>query len=317
MKNFQLLLSLLLTISLGVAIQAQNSREKTVQGFLNDGNGKAVPDGEYDITFIIYNAASGGQALWQAVKSVNVTGGVYSTLLGAGTLPPNNTASKEIADISWANNNFLAVKIQGIELNPRTPFTYSPYALAVNTANYADSSDYAMKADTANFARAVECTGAVGDIKYSILDPTRFAEVNGDCWVPMDGQANLGGTPLKVLLDQMPNGAIGNQVPDVSGAFIRAHEYGSTDRDPDRTTSATIATLQDDLIKNHTHQTTINDWFANTSSRGYAGSNDYTMQRVDSTSEASESYDSANPSSGAGSETRPKNFNFYAYIRIN
>ena len=69
MKNFQLLLSLLLTISLGVAIQAQNSREISVQGFLKDGNGKAVPDGEYDITFIIYNAASGGQALWQAVKS--------------------------------------------------------------------------------------------------------------------------------------------------------------------------------------------------------------------------------------------------------
>ena len=326
MKFINILLILLISFSINTISSAQNTREISVQGFLKDGNGKAIPDGEEPITFLIYNVATGGNPIWQAEKNVNVFGGVYSTLLGDGVNPSNNSPLK-IEDIDWTTNNYLAVKIHGIELSPRTPFTYSPYALSVNRATYSDTTVYATNADTANFAKAIECTGAIGDIKYSILDPIEFAKVNGDCWVPMDGQAGLQGTALQPYLESQANYAYtsSSKVPDVSGAFIRAHEHTSgADRDPGRSSTDDIAILQEDALQNHTHF--YYDWFdadpdqvpngaytkgGSAGDQAAPGDNDPRLERGLVT-------DGIFPSSAKiAIETRPKNFSFYAYIRIN
>jgi len=53
------------------------------QGRLTDpGTGEAVADGDYRMTFRLYNEASDGTLLWAETKDVEVQGGVFSTALG-------------------------------------------------------------------------------------------------------------------------------------------------------------------------------------------------------------------------------------------
>lgn len=59
------------------------------QGYLSDANGDALQDGDYEITFRIYNVLSGGAALWTETWSgadlVPVVRGRFSVNLGSIT----------------------------------------------------------------------------------------------------------------------------------------------------------------------------------------------------------------------------------------
>ena len=111
-----------------VAIQAhtQNERKISIQSTLKDITGKAIPDGPQTVTFKLYSAATGGNALWTEMAEVEVVGGIYSHKLGSIT--PLNVSY-------FGNSNvFLGVTVAGgQELAPRTELTYAPYALAVGS----------------------------------------------------------------------------------------------------------------------------------------------------------------------------------------
>jgi hypothetical protein len=101
-----LILGILSIISLGILMLsflrqlypqgfAAINKQLNYQGKLQDADGITVPDGSYNIKFTIYDAASGGNILWTAresdgcgapfnptAKSISVTSGVFSTLLG-------------------------------------------------------------------------------------------------------------------------------------------------------------------------------------------------------------------------------------------
>ena len=222
-KIFKFLL-LILFVSFISSIDANAQTKKiSIQGFLKDGNSKAVDNGQYALTFNLYTVASGGTAIWTETNStVNVYGGVYSVQLGAIT---------PISTLAFDVPYFLGVTIQGAELTPRMELTYAPYALAVDHAN------------------TVTCSGAVGDVKYSILNPSQFTSVNGACWVPMDGR-NMAGSALANLTNK-------TYVPDGSGLFIRNHEYNDGN-DPDRSVSTPIANVQGYAMQAHNHSATTN-----------------------------------------------------------
>lgn len=118
-----------LTILLGVftilftPIFAQNGANLSIQGVLRTSEGTAVSNGEYDLTFRIYNVASGGTALWtETQNNINVKGGIYSVILGA----------VEPLTISFSERYYLGVSVGGgSELIPRAQLTSSPYALAL------------------------------------------------------------------------------------------------------------------------------------------------------------------------------------------
>lgn len=59
-------------------------------GHLTRDNARAVPDGSYDLTFALYDRASGGQALWSETQTgVAVKGGNFIVSLGSVTpIPP-------------------------------------------------------------------------------------------------------------------------------------------------------------------------------------------------------------------------------------
>ncbi len=55
------------------------------QGVLKDASGVIVPNANYNLTFRIYSAASGGSALWTEAQAVAVTDGIFNVILGGST----------------------------------------------------------------------------------------------------------------------------------------------------------------------------------------------------------------------------------------
>ncbi|MBN1426523.1 hypothetical protein JXA88_18390 [Candidatus Fermentibacteria bacterium] len=63
----------------------------TYQGKVTDSAGAPVADGNYDMTFAIYGAASGGSSLWTSgTVATTVSGGIFSVLLGESPQPALN-----------------------------------------------------------------------------------------------------------------------------------------------------------------------------------------------------------------------------------
>ncbi len=129
--------------------------EISFQGKLTDsGTGDPVADGTYDLTFTIYDTATGGSALWTETQAgVSVEGGLYSVMLGSGTPFPN---SLKFDDQYW-----LGVQVDADpEMSPRYQLGASPYAL-----NYADK------------IRASETKLLVSDDNYGlqVIDSTGLA----------------------------------------------------------------------------------------------------------------------------------------------
>ncbi len=119
MKRGILLISLALLAVTGVA-WAQVPATLSYQGVLHDGAGSIVADGDYDITFKIYDVASGGAALWTEVQSVSVQGGIFSVTLGSSTA----------IDIGFDEPYWLGVTLESApEFTPRRELTATAYSI--------------------------------------------------------------------------------------------------------------------------------------------------------------------------------------------
>ncbi|MBL7795861.1 MAG: hypothetical protein JNJ90_05090 [Saprospiraceae bacterium] len=287
-------------------LQAQTTPQISVQGTLKTASGTPAPDGTQTVTFRLYNVETGGTHLWEETADVEIVGGIYSHYLGSVT--PLNAAN-------FANTLYLAVKVGSYELTPRNRLAYAPYAFSVYSA---------------------VCSGAVGDIKFSILNPTDFALENGPCWVPMKGQS-LAGSKLAQYTGSYNN----SNLPDGSGRFIRAQEFpGSPNNiDDDRDSNTPIGQAQGESFRGHNHtmqnagahtHTIIlghnrddegggggpDDWsFNDGSDDGSRPPRDISTVPGHSVSTNGSHTHTIDPA--GGTETRPDNLNFWIYIRIN
>jgi hypothetical protein len=89
------------------------------QGVLKDASGNIVSNGDYNLTFKIYNSEIGGEPLWMETKLVNVVDGIFSTQLGSVTP----------LTLPFDNAYWLGVTVgSGSELTPRIAFTSVPYS---------------------------------------------------------------------------------------------------------------------------------------------------------------------------------------------
>ncbi len=279
----------------------------SIQGTLKKASGEPVDDGYYRVTFKLYNDMTAGSVVWQETSdSVEVNGGIYSHSLGSVTA---------LTTAAFMTTAYLGVKVGTYEMTPRTEITYAPYAFAVYSAI---------------------CSGAVGDVKFSILNPTQFAAENGNCWVPLDGRS-ISGSRLNTYLSSIPN---------AGGMFLRAQDFGggygqnSSDNDPDRSHASAIAAWQGDSYAWHNHGASVStdgshyhgyqdSYYSenNGSNDGWTGSgktdNDNTSPynnpfTVGRTTEWSGSHShTVNVQHSGSNETRPKNLNLWIYIRIN
>ena len=82
--------------------------------------GSTVTDDDYSISFRIYDLSAGGSPLWTETQTVDVVGGLFSTILGKST--PLNLA--------FDKPYWLGISVNsGNELTPRIELTSSPYSL--------------------------------------------------------------------------------------------------------------------------------------------------------------------------------------------
>lgn len=100
------------------------SQTIAVQGILRDPSGKTAQDGNYTLTFRLYNSDTGGGNLWtETHPSVPVKHGVYAVELGTITNFDNLTFSEQY---------YIGVTVgAGNELIPRVKLTTSPTSMAV------------------------------------------------------------------------------------------------------------------------------------------------------------------------------------------
>jgi hypothetical protein len=115
------------------------------QGLLKDAAGVVVPNGDYSLTFKLYDAESGGTVLWNETKIINVVGGIINTQLGSVTPIP----SAAFVGMTWLGITIGA----GSELTPRITLTSVPYSFM--SMNLPDGSITATKIADAQVVKSL------------------------------------------------------------------------------------------------------------------------------------------------------------------
>lgn len=169
MKNLiKLSYVLVLLLFVGQDIMAQASL--SIQGIIRLSDGNAVDDGEYEITFKLYDSIVGGNLLWTEVQpNVQVTSGIYSAILGEVTA----------LDLPFDETYYLSLTFNGEELLPRAPFTSAPYAVAVRGSDNVFPSTGNVGVGLTNPAHPLDVDGVIHSTDDIIADSSMIAQ-NGD-----------------------------------------------------------------------------------------------------------------------------------------
>lgn len=120
-----LLLALVLLLVAAPA-SASVPYEISYQGVLRDHTGELVPDGDYDVHFLLYTVQNGGAPVWSDTMNVAVEDGVFNVRLGS---------EQHMYFVDFDSYFWLEMEVEGEPpLAPRTQFTAAPYAMmAVDT----------------------------------------------------------------------------------------------------------------------------------------------------------------------------------------
>lgn len=141
------------------------------QGILTQADGTLVPDGDYNLMFVIYNAETGGGPRWAETHfDVPVSKGVFNVILG----------SEEPLEITFDEPYWLEIKVNGQTLTPRIPLTASPYSL--NPQSTGGDSPWTVSGS--NIYR-IE-----GNVGIGTESPTKKLHVVGDS--AFDGNVGIG-----------------------------------------------------------------------------------------------------------------------------
>ncbi len=155
--------SLLLNLVSPLAVLAAITPQINYQGKLTDSTGVAVATGNYNFTFRLYSAASGGSPLWSEVRSggnrVNVRNGLFSVMLGEVTA---------FTGIDFNQPLYLTVEVGGTavspawdgEMSPRKILGAVPAALTSDTLDSLDSSQF-IRSDVAGVLTAASTSAAL------------------------------------------------------------------------------------------------------------------------------------------------------------
>jgi hypothetical protein len=135
MKRLIVVSAVLAVLMLGQWIAAEVPQMINYQGVLSDSTGQPLSGGYY-LTFTIYDAPEDpGNILWQEGKTVTVSNGLFSVMLGSMT-PLTDTVFSD-------TGRYLGIRVGTgePEISPRTPLVSSPYAFRIQTLDGATGGD--------------------------------------------------------------------------------------------------------------------------------------------------------------------------------
>ncbi|MCH7886910.1 MAG: tail fiber domain-containing protein [Candidatus Marinimicrobia bacterium] len=146
------------------SIKAQSNPVVTMQGFLTDSTGRALPDGNYESKFRIYDDPTGGTLLWEESHDLILDHGLYDAFLG----------SKNSIDLPFDKDYWLSVEVEGAVLQqPRLRVGHSFVSLK------------ALKSDSSGFAENAEMLAGK---PASFYDPVTFLSFDSLSGTATDAQ---------------------------------------------------------------------------------------------------------------------------------
>jgi hypothetical protein len=180
------------------AVEAQIPRTLSYQGVLSDTLGNPKPDGTYSFTFRLYPSSSGGSAVWEEQKTLQVRRGLFQTHLGE-QVPFGSS-------VPFDRPYWLSIQVASEpELSPRIPLTavgYSFNAAKADTAQYALNVPTQIAVDSARIAGTVPnnsiTSQKIADSTITGADISRTAALsvtslrtNGDVGIGTDSPSPL------------------------------------------------------------------------------------------------------------------------------
>lgn len=175
---------------------AEIPKTMAFQGRLTDSNSRPL-DGNQSVTFRIYDATTGGTKLWEETKTLAVSAGLFSTLLGSAT---------PLA-LSFDRPYWVEIQVGSELLTPRQPLAASPYTFR------------AQQVEGLSFLN--------GNIGIGTASPGEALEVNGRVRIgaggtPSVAAVQLGGSPGLGLVNLVTN-HLGLMTNGVERVRIDAH----------------------------------------------------------------------------------------------
>ncbi|MFW6097626.1 MAG: hypothetical protein ACOC9Z_06100 [Chloroflexota bacterium] len=116
---------------LGACAVAELSPEFSHQGRLLDSEGNPVPDGDYDVQYVLYNSATGGSPVYTDTQTVTVDDGLFTTSIGAGDV---------ITPSIFSRPTWMEITVDGETLTPRQRLQGAPYAFSLAPNNVVQGS---------------------------------------------------------------------------------------------------------------------------------------------------------------------------------
>ncbi len=161
----------------------------------------------------------------------------------------------------------------------------------------------------------------LGNVIYSILSPELFREQNSNSWILLDGGEDISKLNIEINESDICIKYGICTISDARGLFLRGFDNKLSKRvDKDRDVNTPAGTFQKDAFQGHSHQNsnlefiTSKDQNMSSTNRPYEGFSTYKdLFNEGIGKEFSDKY--GRPS--VASETRPKNLNFYIYMKIN
>ncbi len=178
MKHPILLITFLMLFA--TSVFAQIPQTMSYQGVLTDANGAAVADGQVNLTFKLYDAATDGTMLWEETQQVQVANGIFNVILGT-----SNPLTLPFDKPYW-----LGMTIgTDAELQPRTALTSSPYSL--NSQNAGNTGDgHSLDAVDGDPVDAVFVDGE-GNVGIGTMSPQSKLHVAGLLSVEAEGDNSV------------------------------------------------------------------------------------------------------------------------------
>ncbi len=176
-----LVTAIVLTASVSKADMGQRLN---YQGRVTDTNGVPIADGNYSMTFAIYNDVSAGTLLWdQTIATVAVTDGLFSVELGSTSDP--------LSGINWNQDVWIQLTVGATTYTPRQKLTGVVYALTVPEG----SITAAKLADGATLSEIADDDGSGSGLDADLLDGQHgsyYMTAASDNWVNTTGDTMTG-----------------------------------------------------------------------------------------------------------------------------